>query len=72
MAVRPASYDDNDPVTLHRVMQTMIAEGLKARYQPPQKLSHELFVLLLQLKEQERRPAATGRTASSSRASLSP
>jgi hypothetical protein len=72
MAVLPASYEDDDPVTLHRVMQTMIAEGLKVRYQPPQKLSHELFVLLLQLKEQERRPAASRRTAASSRVPLSP
>jgi len=35
-------------------MQTMIGEGLKVRYQPPPKLSHELFVLLMQLKENER------------------
>ncbi len=36
----------------------MIGEGLRERYKPPQKLSHELFVLLMQLKEQERREAA--------------
>jgi hypothetical protein len=36
-------------------MQNMIGEGLKERYEPPQKLSHELFVLMLQIKEQERR-----------------
>ena len=47
--------DRNDPVTLHRVMQNMIGDGLKARYAPPKKLSHELFVLMLQLKEQEQR-----------------
>jgi hypothetical protein len=47
------------PVTLHRTMQKMIGEGLKEHYKPPQKLSHELFVLLMQLKEQERREAAT-------------
>ena len=47
--------DDNDPVTLHRVMQTMIGEKLKAHYQPPKKLSHELFVLLMQMKEEERK-----------------
>jgi hypothetical protein len=46
------------PVTLHRIMQKMIGEGLRERYKPPQKLSHELFVLLMQLKEQERREAA--------------
>ena len=32
----------------------MIGDGLKARYEAPKKLSHELFVLMLQLKEQER------------------
>jgi hypothetical protein len=46
------------PVTLHRIMQKMIGEGLREHYKPPQKLSHELFVLLMQLKEQERREAA--------------
>ena len=33
----------------------MIGHGLRARYEPPQKLSHELFVLMLQIREQERR-----------------
>jgi hypothetical protein len=50
--------DRNDPVTLHRVMQNMIGDGLKARYAAPKKLSHELFVLMLQLKEEEQRPKA--------------
>ncbi|MGA2894879.1 MAG: hypothetical protein ABSE22_18595 [Xanthobacteraceae bacterium] len=50
-----AADNSNDPVTLHRVMQSMIGEGLRSHYQAPQKLSHELFVLLLQLKEQERK-----------------
>jgi hypothetical protein len=40
---------------LHRIMQNMIGEGLKDRYAPPEKLSHELFVLMLQIREQERR-----------------
>jgi hypothetical protein len=39
-------------------MQTMIGEGLRERYQPPQKISHELFVLLMQLQENERRGKA--------------
>jgi hypothetical protein len=46
------------PVTLHRTIQRMIGEGLREHYKPPQKLSHELFVLLMQMKEQERREAA--------------
>jgi hypothetical protein len=57
-AVRAAVHDDNDPVTLHRIMQSMIGEGLKERYAPPQKLSHELFVLMMQLQENERRGKA--------------
>jgi hypothetical protein len=48
----------DEPITLHRIMQEMIGEGLREHYKPPQKLSHELFVLLMQLKEQERREAA--------------
>jgi hypothetical protein len=32
----------------------MIGKGLKERYEAPQKLSHELFVLLMQLNERER------------------
>jgi hypothetical protein len=55
MAVRAAKLEGDDPVTLHRIMQNIVGEGLKERYEPPQKLSHELFVLMLQLKEQERR-----------------
>ncbi len=44
----PSSDPSDAPVTLHRIMQTMIAEGLKARYEAPKKLSHELFVLMMQ------------------------
>lgn len=59
MTDRAADHVQNGPVTLHRVVQTMLAEGLRTHYQPPQRLSHELFVLLLQIKEQERGAAAT-------------
>jgi hypothetical protein len=52
---------DNDPVTLHRTMQMMIGDGLREHYQPPQKLSHELFVVLMQLQEEERREKAAKR-----------
>ncbi|HEX4408775.1 MAG TPA: hypothetical protein VH206_08385 [Xanthobacteraceae bacterium] len=66
---RPA----DEPVTLHRIMQTMIGDGLRKRYEAPQKLSHELFVLLMQLKEQESRPAraTSKRKAKAPRAELS-
>jgi len=49
------------PVTLHRVMQAMIGEGLRERYQPPQKLSHQLFVVMMQLNELDRKRARTDR-----------
>jgi hypothetical protein len=50
-----AELQTDEPVTLHRIMQTMIGRELRQRYQAPQKLSHELFVLLMQLNEQERK-----------------
>jgi hypothetical protein len=54
---------DERPVTLYRVMQTMIGEGLRECYEPPQRLSHELFVLMMQLKENECREAKTANKA---------
>ncbi len=60
---------DNDPVTLHRTMQTMIGDGLRERYQPPQKISHELLVVLMQLQEEERREKAAKRAPRRSRGS---
>jgi len=51
----------NAPATLYRVMQTMIGEGLRTRYEPPQRLSHELFVLLMQINEQDRRNRAAAK-----------
>jgi hypothetical protein len=60
---------DNDPVTLHRTMQMMIGDGLREHYQPPQKLSHELFVVLMQLQEEERRGKAAKRAPRRSRGS---
>lgn len=58
---------ENDPVTLHRTMQMMIGDGLRKHYQPPQKLSHELFVVLMQLNEEERRQQTAGRSRRRSR-----
>jgi hypothetical protein len=40
----------------------MIGEGLKKRYEPPQKLSHELLVLMMQINELDRKEKAA-RTA---------
>jgi hypothetical protein len=64
---RPVENHSDAPVTLHRIMQAMIGEGLKEHYKPPQKLSHELFVLLMQMKEQERREAAAAANGGTSR-----
>jgi hypothetical protein len=59
IAAPATEQDRNDPVTFHRIMQSLIGDGLKARYEPPKKLSHELFVLMLQLKEREQRKKKT-------------
>ena len=42
-------------------MQAMIGEGLREHYEVPQKMSHELFVLLMQMNE--RNNGATRRAA---------
>ena len=70
MATHAAAADSTGPVTLHRIMQTMIGEELRERYQPPQKLSHELFVLLMQLQENERRGKARRAQAKRERTNL--
>jgi hypothetical protein len=48
-------------------MQKMIGEGLREHYKRPKKLSHGLFVLMMQLKEQERRDAAVHAASSRKR-----
>jgi hypothetical protein len=49
---RPAVVDQSaEPASLYRVMQAMIGEGLREHYEVPQKMSHELFVLLMQMNE---------------------
>lgn len=71
-----ADLPSDEPVTLHRIMQMMIGKELREHYEAPQKLSHALFVLLLQLKEQERRDQrrqrATPRKVRSRRAAKPP
>jgi hypothetical protein len=52
MSNRRAAVDQSaQPATLYRVMQAMIGEGLREHYEVPQKMSHELFVLLMQMNE---------------------
>lgn len=52
MSNRRAAVDQStEPASLYRVMQAMIGEGLREHYEVPQKMSHELFVLLMQMNE---------------------
>ena len=46
------------PATLFRVMQAAIGEGLKERFEPPRKMSHQLFVLMMQMNDRARRERA--------------
>jgi hypothetical protein len=48
----------DEPVTLHRTIQMMLGEKLRAYYRPQKKLSHEIFVLMMQMREQEQRRIA--------------
>jgi hypothetical protein len=57
---RASGRNTNEPVTLHRTIQMMLGEQLRTYYRPQKKLSHELFVLMMQIKEQERPQPATG------------
>jgi hypothetical protein len=43
------------PVTLHAVLKDAIGHGLRSRYQPDNEIPHDLLVLLMQMKENERR-----------------
>jgi hypothetical protein len=55
MSGRAANDEPHEPATLFRVMQTAIAEGLRERYPPPRKMSHQLFVLMMQMNDRARR-----------------
>jgi hypothetical protein len=50
-----ANDEPFEPATLFRVMQTAIGEGLKERFEPPRKMSHQLFVLMMQMNDRARR-----------------
>ncbi|MGH6671617.1 MAG: hypothetical protein ACRECV_06520 [Xanthobacteraceae bacterium] len=39
-------------------MQAAIAEGLRTHYRPPRKMSHQLFVLMMQMNDRARREQA--------------
>jgi hypothetical protein len=53
----------SEPASLYRVMQAMIGEGLREHYEVPQKMSHELFVLLMQMNERNTGAARRGAKA---------
>jgi hypothetical protein len=55
MSGRAANDEPNTPATLFRVMQTAIGEGLREHYEPPRKMSHQLFVLIMQMNDRARR-----------------
>ena len=64
MSNRRAVIDrSSEPASLYRVMQAMIGEGLRERYEVPQKMSHELFVLLMQMNERNTGAARRGAKA---------
>ena len=54
----PHETDDGSPVTLHAVLKDAIGHGLRSRYQPDNEIPHDLLVLLMQMKENERRAKA--------------
>jgi hypothetical protein len=61
MSNRRAMLDrSSEPATLYQVMQAMIGEGLREHYEVPQKMSHELFVLLMQMNERNTGAARRG------------
>lgn len=57
MAIGTANRDREDLVTYRRMMQSVIGHDLRSRYPVPQKLSHELLVLMLRLEDREREAA---------------
>jgi hypothetical protein len=50
---------DDGPATLHAIMSDAIGYGLRSRYRPDKEIPHDLFVLLMQMKENERRAKPT-------------
>jgi hypothetical protein len=63
MSGHAANDEPFAPATLFRVMQAAIGEGLKERFEPPQKMSHQLFVLMMQMNDRARREQAQAEQA---------
>ena len=51
---------DDGPATLHAVLKDAIGHGLRSRYQADKEIPHDLLVMLMQMKENERRAKAVG------------
>ena len=68
MSGRAANDEPYEPATLFRVMQAAVGEGLKDRYEPPQKMSHQLFVLMMQMNDRARRERAQAEQAERAKA----
>ena len=58
MAFTTEHKTNDGPVTLHAVMKDAVGFGLRSRYQPDKEIPHDLLVLLMQMKENERRAQA--------------
>jgi hypothetical protein len=55
MSGRATNDEPYEPATLFRVMQEAIGRELKQRFEPPEKMSHQLLVLMMQMNDRARR-----------------
>lgn len=46
------------PASLHKVMRETIGFGLQQRYRPEKEIPHDLLVLIMQMKENDKREQA--------------
>jgi hypothetical protein len=51
----PSDSRSDEPVTLYRVMQATIGQGLRERCEVSREVPHELLVLLMQINDRDRR-----------------
>jgi len=72
MSDRAPTDEPTEPATLFRVMQNAIAEGLRERYAPSGKMSHQLFVLAMQMNDRARRASAQAKQAGSANGAAAP
>jgi hypothetical protein len=55
---QPAQHDAAAPATLHGVIRTAIARDLKEHYAVPEKIPHQMLVLLMQMNENNKKKCA--------------